>query len=126
MMYSEFVKGTNCKQTEYNYNVFLTLEKIYIDSDLTKEEIYAIGKMRVDNSETPAEREAREKIEAEIAGLEKQILELKELILFNTKAKACELKGTEAYKYYARQIKILKEHLSDTRLALRRVKAFMR
>lgn len=73
MMYSEFVEGTGCKQTTFNYNVFLALEEIYMNSDLTKEEIYAIGKMRVDNSETEAERLAREEIETAIAEMQERL-----------------------------------------------------
>ena len=65
-MYSEFVKGTGCKENEHNYNVFLKLEDLYMNSDITKEDVYAFGKKLVDNSETEEEKALREKIESEI------------------------------------------------------------
>ena len=38
MMYSEFVKGTGCKENNHNYNIFIKLEDLYMNSDITKEE----------------------------------------------------------------------------------------
>ena len=66
MMYSEFVKGTGCKQTEHNYKVFLDLEIMYMNSDLTKEEIYEYGKKLVDNSKTLEEVALENEIKADI------------------------------------------------------------
>ena len=66
MMYSEFVKGTGCKQTEHNYKVFCDLEIMYMNSDLTKEEIYEYGKKLVDNSKTLEEIALENEIKADI------------------------------------------------------------
>ena len=66
MMYSEFVKGTGCKENNYNYNIFIKLEDLYMSSDITKEDIYEFGKKLVDNSETEEEKALREEIEKEI------------------------------------------------------------
>ena len=66
MMYSEFVKAVGCKQTDYNYKVFLDLEAMYMNTDLSKEDIYTYGKKLVDNSKTEAELELEAEIKAEI------------------------------------------------------------
>ena len=66
MMYSEFVKGTGCKENNHNYNIFIKLEDLYMNSDITKEEVYEFGKKLVDNSETEEEKALREEIEREI------------------------------------------------------------
>ena len=69
MMYSEFVNGTGCKENEHNYNIFLQLEKLYMESNITKEDVYNFGKKLVDNSKTEKEieleKEINEKIEEE-------------------------------------------------------------
>ena len=63
MMYSEFVKGTGCKENNYNYNIFIKLEDLYMSSDITKEDVYEFGKKLVDNSETEEEKALRKEIE---------------------------------------------------------------
>ena len=55
MMYCEFVAGTGCKDTPHNYKVFEDLEVMYMNSDLSKEQIYEYGKKLVDNSKTEKE-----------------------------------------------------------------------
>ena len=66
MMYSEFVTGTGCKENNHNYNIFIKLEELYMNSDITKEEVYEFGKKLVDNSETEEEKALREEIERKI------------------------------------------------------------
>ena len=55
MMYSEFIKGTGCKDNKQNYKVFANLEIMYMYSDMTKEEIYEYGRKLVDNSKSETE-----------------------------------------------------------------------
>ena len=74
MMYSEFVKGTGCKENNHNYNIFIKLEDLYMNSDITKEEVYEFGKKLVDNSETEEEKAFREEIEREIKEHEEVLL----------------------------------------------------
>ena len=67
MLWSEFLQGTKCKDTEYNYKVYKQLEALYMINDkLSKEDIYKTGKMLVDNAETEKEKEARQEIENKI------------------------------------------------------------
>lgn len=66
MMYSEFVAGTGCRETNHNYQVYKELEIIYMNTDCTKEHIYEMGKKLVDNSKTEAELKFEAEIKAEI------------------------------------------------------------
>lgn len=66
MMYSEFVAGTGCKDNEHNYQVFRNLEIMYMNSDMSKAEIYEYGKKLVDNSKSEVEIEVERKVNAEI------------------------------------------------------------
>ena len=67
MMYNEFVNGKGCKENDHNYKVYENLEILYMNSDMSKEEIYEYGKKLVDNSKSEAEIEAENKIKEEIA-----------------------------------------------------------
>lgn len=64
MLYSEFVEGTGCRDTEHNYEVYKDLEVMYMNSDMSKEKIYEYGKKLVDNSKTEKELQ----LEAEVKG----------------------------------------------------------
>ena len=66
MMYDEFVKGTGCKQNAHNYQVFRNLEVMYMNTDMSKQEIYEYGKKLVDNSKTEQELKLEAEIKAEI------------------------------------------------------------
>ena len=74
MLYSEFVEGTGCKDTEYNHKIYKRLELMYMaDDSITKQEIYEYGKKLVDNSKTPAEIEFENNIKSQIADFKKAI-----------------------------------------------------
>ena len=69
MLYSEFINGTGCKDNDHNYEVFKNLEVMYMNTDMTKDQIYEYGKKLVDNSksekEIAFEKEIKDQIEAE-------------------------------------------------------------
>lgn len=74
MLFSEFQENTKCKDTPFNNAVYKALEGLYMENDLlSKEAVYKAGKLLVDNSETPAEKETREQAEKEIRELENTI-----------------------------------------------------
>ncbi len=74
MLYSEFVEGTGCKDTEYNHKIYKRLELMYMaDDSITKQEIYEYGKKLVDNSKTPAEIEFENSIKSQIADFKRAI-----------------------------------------------------
>ena len=73
MLYSEFITGTGCKDTEYNYNVYKNLEIMYMNSEMTKAQIYEYGKKLVDNSKSEKQIEFENEIKAEIESLENEL-----------------------------------------------------
>lgn len=80
MLYSEFVTGTGCKDNATNYRIYKDLEVMYMNSDLSKADIYEYGKKLVDNSKSEAEIEAENKITAEIDELKADNAERKNRI----------------------------------------------
>lgn len=65
-MYSEFVAGTGCKENQHNYEVFKNLEVMYMNTEMSKAEIYEYGKKLVDNSKSPEEIALKTEIKNEI------------------------------------------------------------
>ena len=49
MLYSEFIEGTGCKDNHHNFKVFQDLEVMYMNSDISKEQVYEYGKKLVKN-----------------------------------------------------------------------------
>lgn len=66
MMYSEFAENVRCRDNEHNHKVFRDLEILYMNSNLSKDEIYEYGRKLVDNSKTETElaleQECKDKI----------------------------------------------------------------
>lgn len=73
MMYSEFVANTKCKETKYNYQIFLDIERLYMDSNMTKEDAYRLGKKLVDNSKTAEEQETESYILEQITAEQNEV-----------------------------------------------------
>lgn len=80
MLYNEFVEGTGCRDNEHNYKVYKNLEVMYMNSDMSKAEIYEYGKKLVDNSKSEAELKFEAEIKAEIAEHKAEIAKYKELV----------------------------------------------
>lgn len=81
MLYEEFLEGTGCRDTAYNMKVYKDLEIMYMNSDMTKQDVYEYGKKLVNNDLTDKQkewnREMNEKIEEfknELEGMQ-EILE---------------------------------------------------
>lgn len=73
MLFSEFQAGTNCRDNEHNHNVYRRLEVAYMNSDLTKEEIYTMAAPLLDNSKSAEQLRLEAEIIAEIDALRAQI-----------------------------------------------------
>lgn len=80
MLYTEFIEGTGCKENEHNYKVYKDLEVMYMNSGLTKQEIYEYVRKLVDNRKSEEEIEADNKIKAEINTYKDEIKVNKERI----------------------------------------------
>ena len=73
MLYSEFIENTGCKENDHNYKVYKDLEVMYMNSDISKAEIYEYGKKLVDNSKSPELVKLEEEVKGEIMLAENDI-----------------------------------------------------
>lgn len=77
MLYSEFIEGTGCRENDHNYQVYKNLEIMYMNSQMSKQEIYEYGKKLVDNSKSPEQIKFEEEIQAQISLLQDQLKSLR-------------------------------------------------
>ena len=126
MLYSEFIEGTGCKDSQKNYEVYRNLEIMYMNSDMSKQEIYEYGMKLVDNSKSEAELEAERQIQNEIADLKEKIAECKEKIMhckdeISMDERSIEIEySDESKQYWKRDIKWLKEIIRRERQTISR------
>ena len=73
MLWNEFMEGTDCKDNDYNYNVYKELEIIYMATECSKQHIYEMGRKLVDNSKSAKELALEAQIKEEIAQLKDEI-----------------------------------------------------
>lgn len=73
MLYDEFLAGTGCRDNADNYKVYKDLEILYMNSELTKQEIYEYGKKLVNNALTAQQIAWNEDIDRQIAKIQEQV-----------------------------------------------------
>ena len=117
-MYSEFVEGTGCKENQHNYEVFKNLEVMYMNTNMSKADIYEYGKKLVDNSKSEEEIRVESQIKEEIAGL-KHDLEW----LGMQKVRYEEYVATTAENYYK---KLWKNDLENIKKEIKAAKSKIR
>lgn len=122
MLYSEFIDGTQCRDNEHNYKVYKDLEIMYMNSDLSKSDIYEYGKRLVNNEKSESEKAAENQILAEIAEYKNLILsrksDIERLTLY---VNECDLTKSEMTMFKA-DIKRYKENIRHYRDMIRRMK----
>lgn len=113
MMYSEFLNGTGCKNNDHNYEVFKNLEAMYMNTDMTKEEVYEYGKKLVDNRKNEEQTKLEEKVKAQIEEHKLEIAKYKEWIEQNEKMLSYwkERMDKEMMAFYRNPIKYWKEEI---------------
>lgn len=119
MMYSEFVQGTGCRDNEKNYKIYKDLEVMYMNSDISKEEIYQYGMKLVDNSKPQeiidVENRMQEKIreqQAYIDGYKKEIERYQTMLAIETE--------DEWIKEWKRMIKIYRNYIKQAKDMIKR------
>lgn len=70
MMYAEFLAGTGCRNNEHNQKLFERLEAMYMNIDISKEEIYEYGKKLADNSLSEEQKAHNEEVRTQIKCLQ--------------------------------------------------------
>lgn len=121
MLYSEFMSGTKCRDTEHNYSVFKSLEQIYMNDDkLSKETIYKAGKLLVDNSLTEEQERENAKIMAEIEELTEEIETFKKyLYIFKSIESVAD---ADELDYYKGKVKLYAWGIKDNQEIIKNLK----
>ena len=124
MLYDEFIEGTGCKATEYNYTIYKRLELIYMnDETVTKQDIYEYGKKLVDNSLTPKQIEWNADIDRRIEEQQNIIEYYKSEIKYNEDAIRLWYDDKDMVKGYKKSIKWAKGEISYHRNLIRNLKS---
>jgi len=124
-MYAEFVKGTGCKQNEHNYKVFCNLEQMYMNTEMTKEEIYEYGKKLVDNSKSEEELRFEAELNERIAALEFDVVKyMHDAEMYDAWANE-EATDSMWRKTYREDAKRNRRFAKETRAQIRTLKSFV-
>ena len=121
MMYSEFIEGTGCRDNEHNYNLFKNLEAMYMNTNLTKDEIYEYGKKLVDNSKSPEQIELEEKLLQEIEECKESIRYIKSRVATLEEFKK-EERDENMIKFWKREITSWKKQIKAHRIRIKELK----
>lgn len=122
MLYSEFVQGTGCKENDHNYKVYKNLEVMYMNSDMSKAEIYEYGKKLVDNSKSEEELKLEAEIKEEIECHKKEIEIYKKEIEWKKETIEFDPDDTEWVNDCKRMIKYYKEQIAWHRNKIKALK----
>ena len=121
MLFTEFMVGTGCKDNEYNHKVYRDLEVMYMNSDLTKEQIYEYGRKLVKNSKSPEQIDLEMRVQADIEVWKHQIVSLKEEIEMIENFYKTETDVKDKMMWRDR-IRSLKQHVKTCRLEIQKLK----
>ena len=120
MLFDEFMAGTGCKDNDYNLKVYMDLNILYMNSDITKEKIYEYGKKLVDNSLTPSQIEWNKEVDAKIAQAQEELQHAKDALRLDE----------DNYEYWknfdADYAKLLKKSIRIDRNDIKRIRAYIR
>lgn len=117
MLWREFMEGTACKDTPYNYQVYKDLEILYMNSDKTHAEIYEYGKKLVDNSLTQKELDMIEQYKQRIKRHQETLEDYKkELESYKMLCMA------DMVKYCRRRIAVEKDIIRNLKSSLRSIR----
>lgn len=108
MLFSEFQANTNCKDNEYNHQVYRELEIIYMETGCTKEHIYEMGRKLVDNSKTEEQLRIEEECKERIVNAQIKIAECKEWMEYYK-----SFGNDNMVKYYRQEIKRLRNEIKE-------------
>lgn len=127
MLYEEFREGTGCRDNQYNYKVYKDLEIIYMNSDITKNEIYEYGKKLVNNGLTDKQKEWNREMDERIEKLQGELADWQRILENDEKSVAYWKEQGKAYedvyKRYKRDIKMDKDEIRRLRIEIRNTKS---
>lgn len=122
MLYSEFIEGTGCRVNPHNYEVYKKLECLYMnwDGDITKQEIYEMGKKLVDNGLTEEQKQHNREIDEKVAEYKREIEWRKDEV--DRYTSYVEITSGEERKVWRKHLRESKNYLSQAREMVRVMK----
>ena len=121
MLYSEFVAGTGCRENEHNYKVYKNLEIMYMNSDMSKDEIYEYGKKLVNNTESEEVQNLRAELKAELDSLKKENMRRKETVDHYKWVLTLHLEDTSR-RNVKRDMKWEKQQIKENRIRMKEIR----
>ena len=127
MLYQEFIEGTGCKDNAHNYKVYRDLEIMYMNSDISKAEIYEYGKKLVDNSKSAEQIALEEEINEQISVIKEDIESDKRWMRYYKAQKEAnksvgdkfwEGEGRRMERYYMEEIRMKRNKISELKWVL--------
>lgn len=107
MLYDEFIKGTGCRDTEQNFNIYKGLELVYMNTELSKDDIYKMGKKLVNNELTAEQKEHNAEKQKQIDELQQTIENMQNWLDMTPYS------DQNTIKYYKREIKQAKQQIKQ-------------
>lgn len=129
MMYDEFIAGTDCRDNEYNMKIYKDLEILYMNSNLSKQEIYEYGKKLVNNDLSEKQKEWNKEMEEKIEDLKIRMQDWKDML--EKDEEACRYWKTQGedfkdlYKRYKNDVRIDRENIRMIRATMNNYKSCM-
>lgn len=113
MLYNEFIEGTGCVDNKHNFEVYKNLEAMYMNTEMSKQEIYEYGKKLVDNSKSESELKVEAEVNAKIEEHKAEIAKYKEWIEQNEEMLSYwkERMDKEMVAFYRNPIKYWKQEI---------------
>lgn len=123
MLYEEFLEGTGCKDKACNYKVYKDLEILYMNSNLTKEQIYEYGKKLVDNSLTDMQLAWNANIDDQIDDLTAELNHYKKDLERYIENRDFSIEhGWEDVAFWKREISFVKGQIRSIRTNIKSLK----
>lgn len=123
MMYDEFIAGTGCRDNEYNMKIYKDLEILYMNSNLSKQEIYEYGKKLVNNDLSEKQKEWNKGIDEKVEELRSRLADFKEMLTRDEEAcffwKDEGVGYQDIYKRYKADVKYDRDEIKKIRAEIK-------
>lgn len=117
MMYTEFLAGTGCRNNEHNQKLFERLEAMYMNIDISKQEIYEYGKKLADNSLSEEQKAHNEEVRTQIKALQIDLEDFTETAK-RYKEYAKDSYTAEDRKYWNKEAKWMQDKAKESKNAI--------
>lgn len=127
MLYEEFIEGTGCRDNSDNFKIYKDLEIIYMNSDISKQEIYEYGKKLVNNDLTEKQKDWNRQMDEAIEDLRSRMEDWKDMLSRDEETRDYwKRQGEEfkdLYKRYREDVRIDKDEIRRIKIEINKYKS---